>query len=276
MSNWISRSPSRTPCIMAPQELLMYLPPAFDKSIALEAGALVKQAYAQYERGDAWNLEGDYDELGRLFARPEWKVSTEAFGFVARNRTSGLVFVVYRGTESPEDWIADFSFPQIAHPPGNAEKGFAALYAQTAASVGAAIPRAGGTPRVIVTGHSLGAALAALAAADLAVSGVAAQTAMYSFAGPRVGDLNFAAGFNTRVPVAWRIVNTEDIVTTVPLATPVFSAGLAATNPLAFLSRFGQDLNYEHVGNAVVFTNHTGTIMGNHDMDGYLAALSAA
>jgi triacylglycerol lipase len=254
----------------------MYLPPAFDRSIALEAGALVRQAYAQYEQVNAWSLEGSYDELGRLFARPEWKPSSEAFGFVARNRASGLVFVVYRGTESPEDWIADFTFPQVAHPLGNVERGFAGVYDQTAASVAAAIQRAGGTPNVIVTGHSLGAAVAALAAADIATSGAAAQTALYSFAGPRVGDLAFAAGFNSRVAAAWRVVNTEDIVTTVPLATPALSSGIVPHNPLSFLNNLGQTLDYEHVGNAVAFTTHTGSIAGNHDMQVYIAALNAA
>ena len=117
----------------------MYMPPAFDKSIALEAGALVMQAYAQYEQGNAWSLQGNYDELGRMFARPEWKPAPEAFGFVARNRTSGLVFTVYRGTESPEDWIADFTFPQVPHALGNVEQGFSDLYDQTATSVAAAI-----------------------------------------------------------------------------------------------------------------------------------------
>ena len=254
----------------------MYLPPAFDRSIALEAGALVIQAYAQYEQGAAWSLEGNYDELGLLFARPEWKPASEAFGFVARNRASGLVFTVYRGTESPQDWIADFTFPQVPHALGNVEQGFSDVYDQTAASVAAAIPRAGGKPNVIVTGHSLGAALAVLAAAGIVASGAASQTSLYNFAGPRVGDLLFAAGFNSRVATAWRVVNTEDIVTTVPLATPALSAGMLPHNPLSFLNGLGQKLDYEHVGNAVAFTTHTGSIAGNHDMQVYLAALNAA
>ena len=124
----------------------MYLPAAFDKSIALEAAALVMQAYAQYAQGTTWGLQGDYDDLGHLSARPEWKPAPEPFGFVARNRTSGLVFVVYRGTESPQDWIADFTFPQVPHLLGNVERGFADVYDQTAGSVSAAIPRAGGAP----------------------------------------------------------------------------------------------------------------------------------
>jgi triacylglycerol lipase len=254
----------------------MYLPAAFDKSIALEAAALVMQAYAQYAQGTTWGLQGDYDDLGHLSARPEWKPAPEPFGFVARNRTSGLVFVVYRGTESPQDWIADFTFPQVPHLLGNVERGFADVYDQTAGSVSAAIPRAGGAPHVVVTGHSLGAALAVLAAAAIVISGAAAQTALYSFAGPRVGDLAFAGGFNSRVPAAWRIVNTEDIVTTVPRATPALSAGIIPHNPLTFLNNLGQTLDYEHVGDAIPFTTHTGSIEGNHDMTVYIAALSAA
>jgi hypothetical protein len=116
----------------------MYLPPLFDKSIAFEAAALVNQAYDQLHEGNAWSLQGNYDELGRLFARPEWALAPEPFGFVARNRTSGLVFVAYRGTETLQDWLCDFTFPQVATSLGNVEKGFSEIYGQTSASVAAA------------------------------------------------------------------------------------------------------------------------------------------
>lgn len=253
----------------------MYLPPLFDKSIALEAAALVTQAYDQLQQGNAWSLQGNYDELGRLFARPEWALAPEPFGFVARNRTSGLVFVVYRGTLTLDDWLADLNFPQVATPMGNVDEGFFGIYSQTAASVAAAIQRAGASPNVVVTGHSLGAALAVLAAADIATNGLAANPALYNFAGPRAGDPTFAAGFNRLVTTAWRVVNTEDIVTTVPLATPALAAGVSSANILTFLNNLGHNLNYEHVGNAISFTTHKGSILGNHEMSTYIAALAA-
>lgn len=34
----------------------------------------------------------------------------------------------------PQDWIADPTFPQVAHPLGNVERGFSGVYDQTAAS----------------------------------------------------------------------------------------------------------------------------------------------
>jgi len=258
----------------------MYLPPAFDKAMALEAAALVNQAYDQFQQfklGQAWNLAGNYNELGLLNARPEWSLSHEPFGFVAQNRASGLVFIVYRGTETPSDWLVEFTFPQVPQLPGagNVESGFYGVYQQTAGSVAAAVARAGAKPNVIATGHSLGGALAVLAAGDPVTSAAAGSLGLYTFAGPRTGDLAFAAAFNGRVRPAWRVVNTEDIVPTLPLATPVLVGG-SAPLILRLAQELGQKLNYEHAGTAVCFTTHTGSIAGNHSMQVYIAAIQGA
>lgn len=153
----------------------MLFPSGFDPTIALEAGALVKQAYAQFDQFTAkqpWNLEGPYDALGLLNAKPEELLGhQEPFGFVARSQVSGKVFVTFRGTKSLGDWLSDFSFPHVAHPWGRVGKGFASLCEQCAASVENAVKAAratGPASEVIVTGHSLGAGWAVLATADLA------------------------------------------------------------------------------------------------------------
>ena len=144
----------------------MLFPSGFDRTIALEAGALVKQAYVQFDRFTAkqpWNLEGPYDALGLLNAKPEELLGhQEPFGFVARSQVSGKVFVTFRGTKSLGDWLSDFSFPQVAHPWGRVEKGFASLCEQCAASVENAVKAAratGPASEVIVTGHSPGGGL---------------------------------------------------------------------------------------------------------------------
>lgn len=61
---------------------------------------------------------------------------------------------------------------------------------------------------IFYTGHSLGAALATLAAARHAPS------AVYTFGSPRVGNQAFAASL-CKVPI-YRIVDDEDVVTTAP------------------------------------------------------------
>ena len=256
----------------------MFLPAGFDKAIALEAAALVNQAYDQFDAfqlGQPWSLAGDYDTLGLLSAKPEGLLARkEPFGFVARNRASRIVFVTLRGTKSLEDWISDFTFPQVRHPWGKAEQGFSYLYDQCSSNVQGFVRGAGAAPSVVVTGHSLGARLAVLATADLVFSRVAPNAAMYSFAGPRVGDLDFATQFNGQVALAWRIVNTEDIVTTVPLATPVLAAGSQPHSPISIVLALAQGLNYEHVGVPLCFTTHKGSIPANHAMQVYISALT--
>jgi triacylglycerol lipase len=262
------------------REDAMFLPLGFDKAVALECAALVNQAYDQYEqflKNAPWKLSGSYDTLGLLFAKPGILFAhKEPFGFVARNQTSGNVFVTFRGTKSLEDWLSDFTFPLVAHPWGQAEEGFSDLYAQCTADVLAFVKSAGSARSVFATGHSLGAALAVLAVADLVNSGVAPGAAMYSFAGPRVGDPPFAAEFNKRIVVRWRIANTEDIVTTLPVAsTSLFGGGIPHTK-LRVLLALARAFNYEHVGFPASFTTHHGTIPANHAMQTYIDALNAS
>ena len=214
--------------------------------------------------------------LRPLAAKPEGPLPRkEPFGFVARNKTSGDVFVTFRGTQSPEDWMSDLTFPQAAHPWGQTEAGFSTLYAQCSADVRTCVQQAA-AQRVFVTGHSLGAGLAVLATADLVQSGAAPAAVMYSFAGPRVGDPAFAAKFNAQVGRAWRIVNTEDIVTTVPLATPTLITDSKPNSVLGMVLMLARNLDYEHVGIPVCFTTHKGSIVGNHMMQVYSDALKAS
>jgi len=74
--------------------------------------------------------------------------------------------------------------------------------------------------QVLVTGHSLGGALATLCAYDLAKRQgpvkQAQSVAMYTYGAPRVGNVKFVEEFNALVPDSWRITNKNDIVPTVP------------------------------------------------------------
>lgn len=245
----------------------MTFPSDFNQPITREAAFLVKLAYDQFKNA-TWNLGTGYQELGSLIA------DGERFGFVARNLTTQNVFVVFRGTETLMDWLANLSFHQVPHAWGMVERGFSDLYRQCSISVIAAVKRVPANSSVFVTGHSLGSALATLATADLAINGIA--SAMYNFASPRVGNPAFAAQFdsNGQVAARWRIVNTEDIVTTVPLATPNPGIDLPPLSPIALLLRPLEKLNYTHVGTPVNFTVNNGSIIANHGIGTYAAALA--
>jgi hypothetical protein len=68
---------------------------------------------------------------------------------------------------------------------------------------------------LFVTGHSLGGALAVLSGCRLAKMG-RPPVGIYTFGSPRVGDMNFCAGY--ALPT-YRVVNRLDIVPELPLAS---------------------------------------------------------
>ncbi|KXZ45677.1 hypothetical protein GPECTOR_52g74 [Gonium pectorale] len=78
----------------------------------------------------------------------------------------------------------------------------------------------GGPWRVLVTGHSLGGALATLAAYELAERRCPARTvqqiSLYTYGAPRVGNKAFAEAFDRVVPDTWRVTNANDIIPSVP------------------------------------------------------------
>ena len=271
-------------------------PQGFDPGVAAELGNLVVAAYDQFsaaaKRPSKWPLSGPYQLLAEFSAAPPGH-GAEEFGFIAKRADTGDVYVVFRGTQTIGDWLANVDFLQIDQPHGwgKIERGFSGVYSGSATAIIGALRSAGNLGRVFVTGHSLGGALATLCAADVRAS-LNATTTLYAFATPRAGDPAFAARFNTECPDAWRIVNTEDIVNTVPLAaTAVEEMNLRGLDNMARdvekVPLLGPRLagrvrrvrslldgeNFEHVGTPVDFTQHNGSIVANHQMETYLTAL---
>lgn len=80
------------------------------------------------------------------------------------------------------------------------------------------------TASLHVTGHSLGAALATLAALDLTTQGVAVG-AVYTFGQPRVGDPQFSQAYHSSIVDAgiphWRVTHAADPIPHLPPRLPV-------------------------------------------------------
>jgi predicted lipase len=117
--------------------------------------------------------------------------------------------LVFRGTEQyPRDFVMDIALPLVPFGtgPGTVHSGFLEALKSVWGPISEAMSRL--DVPLFYTGHSLGAALATLAAA------CRPPIALYTFGSPLVGDSAFARTLS-KVPV-FRIVNGTDAVTVVP------------------------------------------------------------
>jgi hypothetical protein len=124
---------------------------------------------------------------------------------------NGAAFVAFAGTDPLviADWVADFN----VRPHMGTTEGFALALAAAMPAIRALIAPLG-LP-VFVTGHSLGGALAVLAALELAKAGVSVE-AVYTFGMPRPGNAHFKSDYDARLgATTYRLVNGDDIVPTV-------------------------------------------------------------
>ena len=167
------------------------------------------------------------------------------FGFVATR--PGAVFISIRGTESPGEWLCDFdavpSTCQIGN--GTVHEGFQKIYEviRESALDGLKSVISSGD-QILVTGHSLGAALAILFAND-AVS-LTPNIQVCTFAGPRTGLGDFVGSYNQRVPRTLRVTNRWDIVPNVPVPAPPLCLYEHAGSLLSIDGGFTFDLAIAH------------------------------
>jgi triacylglycerol lipase len=157
--------------------------------------------------------------------------NTNIFGLMGRNPTTGIAFVSFRGTSDVEDWLADLDAVPDDYLPvagfGQVHAGFQDAYELVRKSIAANLATAtAGCDQILVTGHSLGAALAVLAAPDIDrnMPPNKIEPRLITFAGPRVGLTDFAQSFNAAIESCFRVVNFLDIVPYVP-PTPYVHVG---------------------------------------------------
>lgn len=147
----------------------------------------------------------------RLERRITWEPRGRkwSIGYLARRgRTRYLIF---RGTAAEREWWKDFQLVQKdctiqvgRHAPGRVHLGFQKIYATLDPSPAELARRISG--RLVIAGHSLGAALATLAALELH----RLRPTVYTLASPRVGDPVFAATYDALVPRTFRVANFWD------------------------------------------------------------------
>lgn len=134
------------------------------------------------------------------------------YGIVAREAVSGQFYCALRGTDSAIEWLEDgWAIPEPWPFAGNTHKGFTDVYQTLTVGPQRLSDYLLGR-KAIVTGHSLGAALANLLAAALGPECLSCTT----FEGPRVGDLAFCNWMDARTPDFFRYVIIGDVVPHAP------------------------------------------------------------
>lgn len=143
-------------------------------------------------------------------AAPDIGVADSASRAIVRNTADGLC-IAFPGTDNADCWGADFDVVPVAIPGvGVVHRGFWQAWQAISAPVLAAI----GDQPVTLSGHSLGAAIAILAAASLTVAGKTVA-AVYAFEPPRVSPDLTVRTLLAKVPVHL-YKNGNDLVTDVP------------------------------------------------------------
>ena len=186
---------------------------------------------------------------------------------------SAVLWVVFRGSQTTDDWQTDFELNQSSFLTTRSTRrhflpdsirlhqGFADRYQQIRAQLLDTVKPYGTATKIVVTGHSLGAALATLAGLDLFMNGYQ-HIIVYTFASPRVGDQSFAKLVDRSIKV-YRFVNETDLIPTLPLA--VQPNLLVPASPS----------EYSHCGQELPFSDNWFSLLNNHSMPVYMKGLES-
>ncbi|KAF3956404.1 hypothetical protein CMV_018460 [Castanea mollissima] len=154
--------------------------------------------------------------------------------FVGVAKDLNAIVIAFRGTQehSIMNWIEDLYWKQLdLNYPGMADamvhRGFYYAYHNTTLrpAILNAVKRAkecyGDIP-IMVTGHSMGGAMAAFCGLDLKVNHEAQDVQVMTFGQPRIGNAVFASYYRKLVPNTIRVTNEHDIVPHLPPYYPYF------------------------------------------------------
>jgi len=255
----------------------MYFPAEFNLSEAILLTELIGTAYDMQSQ---WKQQGKPNRSdfqwspngpNLNYSQPLWGSDRflyffqedEPFAFVATG-SDQVAYLVFRGTDSDADWVENLKFDLVDYPHapgyGRVNQGFSGIYASMSADVLQVLTAIQPHAKLVITGHSLGCALATLAVPDIMANLPQANSGSIvhcNFASPRTGDPEFASAYNACHIKTFRLVNTCDIVPTVPASV--------VTKDLPI---------YKHIGIPVDYTAQYSSIPGNHSItDSYRYAL---
>lgn len=186
-------------------------------------------AYCKYEAVDMWECgphcqaNPGLSEIKRLIS-----YKSHIFGYTGYDATSNKIVVAFRGTNGPDltNWITNFDGKLIPYqflPTGKVHNGFMSAFSEVQQQMRSNLRdliEHHYNAQILVTGHSLGGALATLAALDIYYSLGVPPTKMelYTFGQPRAVDEVLSNELMTLFSDNYhRVTHYDDAVVHVPL-----------------------------------------------------------
>lgn len=189
-------------------------------------------------------------------------------GFAITSDRSNII--AFRGTQTQIEWLHNlhatqrkYIDPTTGKQYGWVHEGYLRIVRhQIGELLLNAVRQLDPTVPCFITGHSLGGAVATLAAFEIAlnVPEIREQLQLYTYASPRIGDRDFAQAHSQLIPNSYRVVNLSD---SVPLVPPIS------------IKNYYTTANYAHVGQKWSFTAQFGDVLLNHVVDTYNMAIAA-
>jgi triacylglycerol lipase len=210
--------------------------------------------------------------------------------FVATSPDCHLL--AFRGTKVAQDWLSDLSCTPVrfdwvftsAPAVGEIHAGFGHTLSDGLDKILAALTPRDPTKPLLITGHSLGGALAALAGACFTVMGSSVRpvSAIYTFGQPRIGLNDFCNTYSRILANKLvRFVNKQDLVPRVPFRNWDYSdegtmihfdsngvPSVQASEWQNFLAR-----SLQSFGDFFEIISHVSVDVGDHSMQGYLSVV---
>ncbi|EFQ36359.1 lipase [Colletotrichum graminicola M1.001] len=142
-------------------------------------------------------------------------------GYIALDNTAKTIVVAFHGSSNVGDWITNLDVGLVDSPLCSGckvHKGFQDSWSDIQQTVMAIVPGLRSVHadyNIVTTGHSLGAALATLSAAQLRQSmGIPIDT--YLYGSPRIGNEDFVEFFNGLPGQTFRVTHWDDPVPRLP------------------------------------------------------------
>ncbi|MCG3219241.1 MAG: lipase family protein, partial [Candidatus Heimdallarchaeota archaeon] len=186
--------------------------------------SLIKAKLLVTMSDEAFHDNPNIEHLTFKVTQKFYNETTDTRGYVAISETLKIVVLAFRGTHGDTNWLNNLNikrdkFPKVGRLffKPKVHSGFLKGYKSIKNAVTLTIDQLVQqypTHKFMITGNSLGGAIASIAAIDLyhLFSQLEHEITHYVFGSPRLGNRSFARELNKKYRDCYRIVNNDDVV----------------------------------------------------------------